>query len=145
LADRLQILPPIAGKVQHFQNHKPQLQKLRAIALPWPGEENMQHALEATRPRSHDRDAVAHVDRFVDVVGDKQHRGAARLPDAEQFVLHLHTSELVEGPEGFIEQGRSIDFEAMFTTTERLGMVKALRWRPSTVRLLKVHHSAANS
>ena len=52
----------------------------------------------------HDDDAVAHVNRFVDVVGDEQHGGAARLPEAQHFILHAHAGKGVERAERFVEQ-----------------------------------------
>jgi hypothetical protein len=37
-------------------------------------------------------------------VGDEKHRGAARLPETEDFVLHAHASESIESAEGFVEE-----------------------------------------
>ena len=54
--------------------------------------------------RRHDHDPVAHVDGFVDVVRDEEHRGPPRLPDAQDFVLHAHPGELVEGAERLVQE-----------------------------------------
>ena len=67
-------------------------------------EMNVDDAFDATRARRHDDDAIAHVDGFVNVVGDQQHRRAARLPEAKDFVLHAHASESVESAERFIKE-----------------------------------------
>ena len=67
-------------------------------------ESDVDDAFDAARARRHDDDAIAHVDGFVDVMGDEQHGGAARLPKAEDFVLHAHAGEGVERAERFIEQ-----------------------------------------
>jgi hypothetical protein len=37
-------------------------------------------------------------------MSDKEHRGATRLPEAQNFVLHAHSSEGVERAEGFVEE-----------------------------------------
>ena len=46
----------------------------------------------------------AEEDRFLDVVGDEQHRLALALPDAEQQLLHQPAGLVVEGAEGLVEQ-----------------------------------------
>ena len=37
-------------------------------------ERNVEDALHASRPRAHHRDAIGEIDRFVDLMGDEQHR-----------------------------------------------------------------------
>ena len=64
----------------------------------------MNLAIDSPGRRGHDDDAIAHVDCFVDVVGDEQHRGAALLPQAQHFILHPHAGEGVERAERFVEQ-----------------------------------------
>ena len=62
------------------------------------------HPIHSTGTGGHDDDAVAHVDRFIDVVGDQEHRGAAGLPEAQHFVLHSHAREGIECAERFVEE-----------------------------------------
>ena len=52
----------------------------------------------------HDDDPIAHVNRLIDVVGDKEHGGAARLPEAQHFILHPHAGKGIERAKRFIEQ-----------------------------------------
>jgi hypothetical protein len=84
------------------------------VAMPRAGEGHFYDAFYFGRAGSHDDDAVAHVDGFVDVVGDQEHGGAARLPEAEDFILHAHAGEGIQGTQGFIEQqnARVIDQRA---------------------------------
>ena len=74
--------------------------------LRWRGrvEVDVDDAFDAAGARGHDDDAVAHVDRLVDVVGDEQHRRAARFPEAQHLVLHAHAREGVERAERLVEQ-----------------------------------------
>ncbi len=51
-----------------------------------------------------DDDAVAQVDRFVDVVGDQQHAEAMFAGQAQQQVLQLDAGEGIHRAEGFVEQ-----------------------------------------
>src|SRR4029077_4580016 len=51
-----------------------------------------------------DDEAVAHVNGFGDVVSNEQHGSAPVLPKAQNFILHTHAGESVEGAQGFIEQ-----------------------------------------
>jgi len=53
-------------------------------------------AIDPAGRRRHDKDAIAHVNGFIDVVGDKQHRGAAILPEPQHFILQAHARERVE-------------------------------------------------
>src|SRR5262245_11076768 len=46
------------------------------------------HLADAARPRRHDNDAVAELDRLVDVVSDEENGLALVLPDSHQLVLH---------------------------------------------------------
>ena len=82
----------------------------------------------------HDDDAVAHVDRFVDVVGDEEHRRAARLPEPQHFVLHPHAGEGVERAERFVEQQDFGVIDQRAGERDALGhaageMVRDRRWR----------------
>src|SRR5262249_48336778 len=65
---------------------------------------NIDLAINAPRRRSHDEDAIAHVDGFVDVVGHEKHGATAIFPESEHFGLHPHARERVKRAERFIEQ-----------------------------------------
>ena len=52
----------------------------------------------------HDEDAIAHVDRFIDVMGDQEHGGETGLPQAQHFILHSHAGEGIESTERLVEQ-----------------------------------------
>ena len=53
--------------------------------------------------RSHDNDAVAHVDGFVDVMSNKQH-GRVGAPETQHFILHTHAGKGIERAEWFVEE-----------------------------------------
>ena len=52
----------------------------------------------------HHRDAIAHDERFLLVVGDVDERDADLALDAHQLELHLLAELEVEGAERFVEQ-----------------------------------------
>src|SRR5258705_12810798 len=62
------------------------------------------HPIDTSGPRTHENNAVAHINRLVDVVGYQQHGGAAVLPEAEDLILHAHAGESVECAEGLVAQ-----------------------------------------
>src|SRR6266704_4769270 len=92
------------SEVHRLQNVTAEAQEIRAAAVAWPVHLYWNDLFDPTGRRSHDNDAVAHVDGFVDVVGDKEHRGAASLPEAQYFILHTHAGEGIERAEWFVEQ-----------------------------------------
>ncbi len=51
-----------------------------------------------------DRDAIAHLDRLVDVVGDEGDRLLQFVLEAEELVLQTGACDRVDGPEGFVHQ-----------------------------------------
>jgi hypothetical protein len=59
------------------------------------------------RPRSHDHDAIAHVNRFVDIMCDQEHGRAMGAPNAQDFILHPHPGKSIERAEWFVEQEHS--------------------------------------
>ncbi|MHC2561173.1 hypothetical protein ACVIVD_003167 [Bradyrhizobium liaoningense] len=60
--------------------------------------------LDAAGTRTHDDDAAAEEDRFLDVVGHEQHRLLVALPDPEQHFLHQGAGLVVQCAEGLVEQ-----------------------------------------
>lgn len=90
--------------MEQLQNFASKLEEVRAAAIARPGQPYRDRALNPAGPLRHDDDAIAHVNRFVDIVRDQKHCGAARLPEAKDFVLHPHPREGVERAEGFVEQ-----------------------------------------
>ena len=51
-----------------------------------------------------DRDAVAHLHRFVDVVGDEHDRLAQRLLQAQELVLQLRARDRIDRAERLVHQ-----------------------------------------
>ena len=90
--------------MQVFENFAPEAEKQIAGAITWSREIDLNLAIDPPGRRGHDNNAMAHVDRFINVVGDEQHRGATILPQAQNFVLHPHAGKGVERAERFIEQ-----------------------------------------
>ena len=60
----------------------------------------------------HDRDAVAHLDRLVDVVGDEHDRLADLALEAQELVLQALAVDRVDRAEGLVHQHqRRVDRE----------------------------------
>jgi hypothetical protein len=82
--------------MEKFQNFSPEAKELRAAAVT--------RSIKSDRDgmfnplRALDDNAVAHLDRFVDVVGDEEH-GAAHLPEMKHFILHPYTGKSAERAE----------------------------------------------
>ena len=93
--------------MKQLQNLTAQLQERGAAPIARAFQRDRNRAVDSSRPLRHDDDAVAHVDRFVDVVGDEKHRGAAGLPETQHFILHPHPREGIERAERFIEEKNS--------------------------------------
>src|SRR4051812_37463949 len=81
-----------------------QTQEIRAAAVAWPVHLYRNDPLDPPGTRSHDHNAVTHVDRFINVMSNKQHGGAPRLPKVQHFILHTHTGKGIERSEWFVEQ-----------------------------------------
>lgn len=93
-----------AGEMQMFENFAAEAEKRIASAITWSREVDINLAIDSAGRLGHDEDPIAHVDRFINVVGDEQHCCAPILPKAQHFVLHAHPRECVERAEWFIEQ-----------------------------------------
>ena len=61
-------------------------------------------SIDSPRARGHDKYAVTHVDRFIDVMSDQEYRGETGLPQAQHLILHSHARESIEGPERLVKQ-----------------------------------------
>src|SRR3989442_5535147 len=94
----------VAGQVEMFEDIASEAEEFRAVALAWTSQANVEVALDATGTGSHNDDAVAHVDCFVDVVSDQKHRSAAGLPKTEHFVLHAHAGEGIQRAERLVQE-----------------------------------------
>src|ERR1041385_7732403 len=90
--------------MEMLQNLAAQADEWFASAITRAQKVDVDLAVDAPRRRCHDKDAIAHIDGFIDVVSDEKHGGAAILPKAQHFVLHAHASERVERAERLIEK-----------------------------------------
>ena len=52
----------------------------------------------------HDHDPIAPIDRFVDVVSDKEHCRFVPLPESQHFVLHPHAGKGLKRAQWLIEE-----------------------------------------
>ena len=68
------------------------------------GQLNVERAGDAARTRRHDNDLVREVNRLVYVMRYHDGGHAGLLPDAQDFVLHIHAGEGVECAERLVEQ-----------------------------------------
>ncbi len=55
-------------------------------------------------PVAHDRDAIAHLDRLVDVVGDEDHRLAHLPVQAQEVVLQALSRDRIDGAERLVHE-----------------------------------------
>ena len=92
------------GEVHGLKNVTAETKKIRAAAVAWTIHFYWNDLLDPARTRSHNNDAVAHVDGFIDVMSNKQHGSTPRLPEAQYFILHTHPSKGIQRPEWFVEQ-----------------------------------------
>ena len=93
-----------ADEMEHFENFPAEIKKVRTVALARTRDIDDDRAFNSAGPWRHDDNAVAHVDCFIDVVGDEEHCGSARFPETEDFILHSHPCERVESAEWLVEQ-----------------------------------------
>jgi len=89
--------------MEEFQNVAAKIKKLRAVPLARSFQFYVKDAFDLPGARSHDDNPVAHVNCFVNVVRDKKHGRAARLPKPENFILHPHSREGIERTKRFIK------------------------------------------
>ena len=94
----------MAGKMQVFEDFNSVAEEVGIVTFAGAIEINLDCALDASGAGAHNDNSVAHVDGFVDIVGDEDHGGAASFPKAKDFILHAHAGEGIESAEGFIEQ-----------------------------------------
>ena len=90
------------SEVHRLKNVTAQAQEILAATVARPVHRYWNDLLNPTGTRSHDNDAVAHVDGFVDVVSNKQHGGAVGAPEPEYFILHAHAGKGIERAERFV-------------------------------------------
>src|SRR6266567_8182159 len=91
--------------MKEFQNIAAQPQEVWAAAIPRSGKCNWDRLFDATWALGHNHDAVTHIDGFVDVVSDQEHRSAAGLPKAKQFIRDnlCSCAQRLLGPAGLPE------------------------------------------
>jgi hypothetical protein len=65
----------IPGQVQQSKDLAPKAKEFRAAAVPGAININRDGSIDPTGARGHDEDAIAHVNCFIDVVGDQEHGG----------------------------------------------------------------------
>src|SRR6266566_863204 len=90
--------------MEELENISAEAKKFRAAAIARPSQHICNGLIDPARRLSHDHDAIAHINGFVDVMGNKQYGRAACLPESQDFILHPHASKGVERAERFVEQ-----------------------------------------
>jgi hypothetical protein len=103
------VLGPVAAdratsEVHRLQDVSAEAEEILAGAVTWPIYLYWNDLLDPAGTRSHDNDAVAHVDGFIDVMSNKQHGSAMGAPETQYFILHTHPGEGIERAEWFVEQ-----------------------------------------
>jgi len=102
---------------------------------------HLDDGLDAARPRGHHVDAVGQENRFLDVVGDEQHRDAELLPDIGQDLLHHHAGLGIERAERLVHQQhlrarrqRADDADALLHAARKLvGIMVLEREQPGEI------------
>src|SRR5437763_5414314 len=72
--------------------------------MPWPFQLHWDDLIDSAGAWSHDDDAIAHVNRFIDIMSNKQSRAPPRRPKTQHFILHAHAGKSVERAERFVEE-----------------------------------------
>ena len=90
--------------MEKLENFTAQGKEIRAAAIARTIKCDRNDLLDRAGPLRQDDDAIAHVNGFVDVMGNKEYGRAACLPEPQHFILHPHASERVERAERFVEQ-----------------------------------------
>src|SRR6266576_4651098 len=82
---------------------------LRDVPGPWQGD--LVGALHRSRSGGEDDDAIGERDRFLEVVGDEDHRCRRRGPERQELVLHQRPRLHVERRERFVHEqnARTVD------------------------------------
>ena len=93
-----------AGKMKMLENLAAEADERFAGAIAWALQVNLDFAIDATGRRRHDKDAITHVDGFINVVSNEKHCSAAIFPEPQHFVLQAHTGEGIERAERFVEE-----------------------------------------
>src|SRR5947207_3311748 len=73
------------SEVHRLKNVTAQAQKILAAAVAWTVHLYWNDLLDPAGRRSHDNDAVAHIDGFVDIMSHKQHGSAVGAPEPQHF------------------------------------------------------------
>src|SRR5205807_4342199 len=93
-----------AREMQLLENLAAHAEKGLAGAIARTHKINFNRAIDASGRRSHDDDAIAHINCFVDIMGHEKHRRAAVFPQTQYFILHAHPGEGVERAERVIKK-----------------------------------------
>ena len=68
--------------MEELENISAEAKKFRAAAIARSSQRTRNGLIDPARRLSHDHDAIAHVDGFVDVMGNKEYGSAACLPES---------------------------------------------------------------
>jgi hypothetical protein len=93
-----------SSEVHNLKNVAAQPEEILATAITWSIYLYWNDLLDPAGTGSHDHNAVAHVYGFIDIMSNKQHGSAPRLPEAQHFILHTHAGKGVQRAEWFVEQ-----------------------------------------
>jgi hypothetical protein len=128
-----------AGEMEELQNLAAQLEELGAAPIAGPSQIHWDRAFDPSRPLRHDDDPVAHIDRFVDVVGNQEHRRPARLPEPKDFVLHPHPGKRVERTKWFVEEQHLWMIDQGASKRDPLGHAPGEMMRISVRKIFESH------
>src|SRR5258708_34042620 len=96
-------------------------------------------SIDSARAQGHDKYAVTHVDRFIDVMRDQEYRGETGSPQAQHFTLHSHARESIEGAERLVYQENFLPGNEGPRQANTLGPASGTRVRINKHKLFKAH------
>src|SRR5207249_4804550 len=127
------------SEVHRLKNVTAQAKKIWATAVARSIHLYRNDLLDPAGTRSHNNDAVAHVDGFIDVMSNKQHGSAPRLPKAQHFILHTHPGKGIERAEWFVEQENFRVVDERSRESNALGHTPGKMVRISVAKCFEAH------
>jgi len=71
--------------------------------IAWPRQADRQDFPNGAWLRRHDDNPICKIYRFLDVVRDQHDRRSLSLPNSQDFLLHAHSSQSIQGREWFVQ------------------------------------------
>jgi hypothetical protein len=93
-----------AGRKQFIVHRPAHSDKFTVGAIAGPWQTDRQDTPDRAWLRRHDDNPIRKVYGFLNVVSDQHDRGSLSLPNTQDFLLHAHSSQSIQGRERFVQQ-----------------------------------------